>query len=147
MLRSVNAAHVVIAILLAGLLSRPTPAAAQQNPFVGTWSTTQARGNITAYVDFYANGAIHLSGVVASGGQPAHVCGTYGFNQSAVQIVFNSYTPRVCGLMACDPMVPMNQPQTLGFQFPNPGVLQFSDGSVYVRAPSNPFPLPPTGCN
>ena len=138
---------VLVATLFAALMSGAVPAAAQQNPFVGTWSTTQARGNITAYVDFYANGALHLSGVVTGGGQPSHVCGSYRFNQSTVEIVYNSYTPRVCGPMACDPMVPMNQPQMLGYQFPNPNELQFSDGSLYVRARSNPFPLPATGCN
>jgi hypothetical protein len=139
----------VSALLTTAALAVPmaigTPATAQQNPLVGIWSTTQAQGHITAYVFFAANTALELVGEVTSGGQVSHVCGNYKWNQTAVEMVYTSYTPKVCALGACDPMVPLNQPRTLGYQIAN-GVLVFSDGSRYVRQSTAPAYLQPNGC-
>jgi hypothetical protein len=54
----------VVGILFVGLPLQMLAANAQQNPFVGTWSTTQASGGITAFVDYFENGTVHLSGPV-----------------------------------------------------------------------------------
>jgi hypothetical protein len=150
MSRTVTATHIIVALLFAALGSRPTPAVAQENPFLGTWSTSQktlSGDPITAYFDFYANGAVHIGGVAPKTGSVTHLCGSYQFNQATVQFTFSSYTPRVCGLAACDPIgIPLNTPIQRGYQFPNPNLLIFSDDARYVRESANPFPLPPTGC-
>lgn len=131
---------------LAGALAIGTPVSAQQNPLVGIWSTTQAQGHITAYLFFAANGALELVGEVTGGGQVSHVCGVYKSNQTEVEMVYTSYTPKVCALGACDPMVPLNQPRTLGYQIVSPGVLVFSDASRYVHQQTAPAYLQPNGC-
>ena len=101
-----------------------------------------------AYVDFYANGGLHLSGVVTNGGQPIHLCGTYQFNQAQLETVFTGYTPKLCAMGVCEPPpLPLNQPTVSQYRFPNPNELLMADGTHYTRAPANPFPLPPTGCN
>jgi len=126
------------------------PAVAQQNPFVGTWGTSMMLPNgsgYAAFVDFYPNGALHLSGVVTSGGQILHMCGAYQFDQTILETVFNAYTPHLCSMGMCEPPpLPLDQPISSQYQFPNPNELLVSDGTHYVRQPSNPFPLPPTGC-
>jgi hypothetical protein len=133
------------------LLAFTESAAAQQNPFVGTWGTSLRLPNgsgYAAYVDFYPNGALHLSGVVTNGGQPVHLCGSYQFNQTTLQTQFTAYSPRLCLGGICEPPpLPLNQPMTSQFEFPNANELLMSDGTRYVRAPSNPFPLSPNGCN
>jgi len=43
--------------------------------------------------------------------------------------------------------MPLNQPMNAQYQFPNPNEPLIFDGTHYVRAPSDPFPLPPNGCN
>jgi hypothetical protein len=137
------------AVLL--LLAFAESAGAQQNPFVGTWSTSNRLPNgsgYAAFVDFYPNGALHLSGVVTNGGQPSHLCGSYQFSQMTLQTMFTSYSPHLCLGAICEPPpIPLNQPMSAQYQFPNPNELLLSDGTHYVRAPSNPFPLPPNGCN
>lgn len=136
--------------LLVALLSF-TPLAAQQNPFVGTWGTSLRLRNgsgYAAFVDFYANGALHLSGVVTGGGQPIHLCGRYQFNQTTLETVYSGYTPKLCAMGACEPPpLALNEPTSLQYQFPNANELITSDGSHYVRQPRNPFPLPSSGCN
>jgi hypothetical protein len=137
-----------VALLVLGVAGS---ARAQQNPFVGTWSTSLRLSNgsgFAAYLDFYPNGALHLSGVVTGVGQPSHLCGSYQFNQTTLQTVYTAYTPRLCAGPVCDPpAIPLDQPFVEQYQFPNPNELLTSGGSRYVRAPGNPFPLPPTGCN
>jgi len=135
------------ALQFVALVAQLMPASAQQNPFLGTWSTTQANGRITAFVDFFANGALHLSGPVTgpSGGYIFHECGTYHFNpaQSTYEVVFTSYFPILAGEPGPNNL---NIPLRLQYQFPNPDLLIFSDGGRYVRQPSNPWPVPPNGC-
>jgi hypothetical protein len=149
--KSARAFCFVVFNLFAALAACPMPVAAQQNPFVGTWGTSLVLPNgagYSAFVDFYPNGALHLSGVVTSGGQPVHLCGSYQFNQTTLVTVFRDYTPKMCAMGLCEgPPLPLNQPMTATYQFPNPNELITSDGTHYVRQPSNPFPLPPTGCN
>jgi hypothetical protein len=122
-------------------------AAAQQNPLVGTWSTSTVvpRGAMTAYVDFYPNGALHMSGVVTGGGQPIHEWGTYRIDptRSILQYVFHSYGPQHCAMGICEPPpFNINHPVTVGYQFPNAYQVYFSDGSAYTRQRFNPFPDP-----
>jgi hypothetical protein len=137
------------AVLL--LLALAESAEAQQNPFVGTWSTSVRLPNgsgYAAFLDFHPNGALHLSGVVTNGGQPLHLCGSYRFNQMTLQTMYTAYSPRLCLGGICEPPpIPLNQSMIAQYQFPNPNELLISDGTRYVRAPSNPFPLPPNGCN
>jgi hypothetical protein len=150
MLKSATAFGFIVLGMLAALVTSALPAAAQQNPFVGTWGTSLMLPNgagYSAFVDFYPNGALHLSGVVTNGGQPVHLCGSYQFNQTTLITVFRSYSPKRCSMGICEgPPLPLNQPMTVTYQFPNPNELVTSDAH-YVRQPSNPFPLPPTGCN
>ena len=138
-------------VAFASVAGLPAPAAAQHNPFVGTWGTSVVLRNgsgYSAFVDFYPNGALHLSGVVTSGGQPTHLCGTYQYNQTMLITLFTSYTPKLCAMGVCEPPpLPLNQATTASYQFPNPNELLTSDGTHYVRQPANPFPLPSTGCN
>ncbi len=147
--QTLTAALAAGAVLL--LLAFAQSAVAQQNPFVGTWSTSLRLPNgsgYSAFVDFYPNGALHLSGVVTSGGQPLHLCGSYRFDQMVLQTVFTAYAPHLCAMGMCEPPpLPLNQPMNAQYQFPNSNVLVISDGTHYVRAPGNPFPLPPSGCN
>ena len=143
-----NILFAVAVILLTGFSAHMlTVANAQQNPFVGTWSTTQANGAISAYVDYFPNGTMHLAGPVSSpsGGTILHECGRYQVNpaQSTIQFVFTSYAPYLPGENGPGNI---NQPQVLGYQFANPNLLVFSDGSRYVRQPGgNPWPAP-NGC-
>jgi hypothetical protein len=133
------------------LLAPAGLAGAQQNPFVGTWSTSLRLPNgsgYAAFLDFYPNGALHLSGVVTNGGQPLHMCGSYQFNQTTLQTTFMAYSPHLCvGGMCEPPPMALNQPMAAQYRFPNSNELLISDGTHYVRAPANPFPVPPTGCN
>jgi hypothetical protein len=153
-----TATHVIAAILFAAFVTHAVPAAAQEtNPFVGTWGTSQMLqngGSGTAFMDVYANGTFHLAALAAgppgsnvSSGQVWHFCGTYQFNQTTLQTMYTGYSPHLCSMGVCQqPPVPINQPQTLQYQFPNPNELILSDGTHYVRQPSNPYPLPPNGC-
>jgi hypothetical protein len=138
----------VASVLFVGLLLQMIAANAQQNPFVGTWSSTQADGSITAYVDYFENGTLHLSGPVSGprGGYYLHECGAYQFNpaQSTLQFVFRSYGPILPGEPG--PFINLNQVKVLQYQFPNPYLLLFSDGSRYARQPGNPWPMPQNGC-
>src|SRR5579862_3871744 len=106
-------------------------AGAQQNPFVGTWGTSMRLPNgsgYAAYVDFYPNGALHLSGVVTNGGQPLHLCGSYQFNQTTLQTVFTAYSPHLCLGGVCEPPpIPLNRPVNGQYQFPNLNELLISD--------------------
>src|SRR5487761_326366 len=135
---------VAAAILFAALVAQSAPAAAQQqNPFVGTWGTSLRLPNgsgYAAFVDFYANGAVHLSGVVTGGGQPIHLCGAYRFTATALGVVYNNSTPKLCSMGMCEPPpVALNQPQTMQYRFPNANELLLSTGDHYVRQPANPF--------
>jgi hypothetical protein len=135
------AVYVMFAVLAGGL----APAAAQQNPFVGTWGSSLVLPNgagYAAFADFYPNGALHLSGVVTNGGQPLHLCGSYQFDQTQLQTAFTDYTPKLCLMGMCEPPpIPLNQPTITQYQFPNPNELLLSNGDHYVRQWS------PTGCN
>jgi hypothetical protein len=147
MLGLVKKLSAVASVLFVGLPLQMLVANAQQNPFVGTWSSTQASGSITAYVDYFENGTLHLSGPVSSptGGSILHECGAYQFNpaQSTLQFVFSSYGPITPGEPG---PLDLNQVKVLQYQFPNPDLLLFSDGSRYVRQPGNPWPMPRNGC-
>jgi hypothetical protein len=124
------------------------PAVAQQNPFVGTWSTSLMTPNgagMTAYVDFYPNGTVHLSGVVTGGGMVMHEWGDYRVDpaRSIVSYVFRAYGPQTYANGFPAPRPPnINQPVTVGYQFANPYHVIFSDGAVYIRQPGNPYPAP-----
>ena len=129
-------------VLLAGLSAQTRAAEAQENPFIGTWSTTQSNGNITvsAFFDYFPNGTLHMSGPVSSqtGGFIFHECGNYLFNpaQSTLSFVFRTYTA-----LPGEPAPPnIGQVQSVQYQFPNPNEFLFSDGTRYVRQPSNPWP-------
>jgi hypothetical protein len=140
------AVYVMFAVLPGGL----APAAAQQNPFVGTWGSSLVLLNgsgFAAFVDFYPDGGLHLSGLVTNGGQPLHL-GNYQFDQTQLQTTFIEYTPKLCLMGMCEPPpIPLNQPTITQYQFPNPNELLLSNVDHYVRQPVNPFPLPPAGCN
>lgn len=150
MSKPANAMRFVIAILLAALVGGP--AVAQQNPFVGTWGesgrTLNGKGIYAAYWDFYPNGTMHSSRGASGAGPITHLCGAYRFNQSALEIEWNSYTPKLCapGGLCEPPQVKLNQPQTLQYQIANPNELLLSDGDHFTRQPGNPWPLPPNGC-
>jgi hypothetical protein len=147
-----------IAGLFAVVFSASLPACAQQNPFVGTWSSSlmlpQGGGGV-AYLDLYPDGTFHLAaesagppGSGVSSGFVWHFCGRYQFNQSVLETTYLAYSPHLCGMGMCEPPpVPLNRPQMSGYTFPNLNELQLSDGTHYVRAPANPFPLPPNGCS
>jgi hypothetical protein len=143
MRKTIFAAAVSVGALLAPLSS----AAAQDNPFVGIWSTSVVTwgGGMAVLVDFYPNGRLHLSGLVTAGGEPLHEWGTYQVDarQSVLRYVFQAYAPRKCINGYCEPGPPnINVPVVVQYSFPNPNQVIFSDGAVYVRQRSNPYPDP-----
>jgi hypothetical protein len=68
-------AAVILAVMGVVVHAFPVAAAgAQENPFVGTWSTSLMLPNgagYAAYLDFYSEGTAHMSGLVTGGNDPS----------------------------------------------------------------------------
>jgi hypothetical protein len=143
-------AGAVTALLLALLaLAPPDAARAQPSPIIGAWSISytdpSGRPWLTAYLQFFPNGALRLKGFYVGGSEPLVENGSYQLTQagSAVQMVFTDFSPKQCvsipGRTACEPPpMQLNQPIVRGIQFVGPNSLRFSDGATYTRAPGIP---------
>jgi hypothetical protein len=144
---AVQLRNALLGLAVAALAAAPGSASAQQNPFIGTWGTslTVYGGGFAAFWDLYPDGTMHLSGVVTNGGQVLHEWGTYQLDaaHATISYVFTRYEPRLCSMGVCEPGPPnINQPATSSYRFANPDQFIMSDGTVYTRQPTNPFPAP-----